>query len=135
MTAGYSGTPLARNLGIKDGFKVLTVRPPDELDTLLDPLPRGARVSNRFSSADLAMLFATKASEVDRSIDRLVAALPVDGSIWICWPKKSSGIVSELQNRDVMLVPPFWRGLVDVKVAAVSHVWSGLKFVLRKELR
>jgi hypothetical protein len=133
--AGYSGTPLARKLGIKDGFKVLTVRAPDELSELLDPLPTGARASNRFRSADMALLFVSKTAEVESVLDRLVAALPVDGAIWICWPKKSSGVASELQSREVTLVAPFARGLVDIKVAAISDVWSGLKFVRRKELR
>jgi hypothetical protein len=133
--AGYSGTPLARKLGIKEGFRVLTVRAPSEIGELLDPLPLGARVSNRFRSADMALLFATKATDVEGALDRLVDALPVDGAIWICWPKKSSGIISELQSRDVMLPAPFSRGLVDIKVAAISDVWSGLKFVRRKELR
>lgn len=132
---GYSGTPLAKKLGIKDGFKVLTVRAPTDFSDWLSRLPAGVKVSNRIRSAELALVFATTAGEIDRVIDRVLAALPRDGAVWICWPKKSSGIVSELQSREVMLPGPFERGLVDVKVAAVSDVWSGLKFVPRKELR
>jgi hypothetical protein len=133
--SGYSGTPLARKLGIKDGFRVLVVRAPDELSDLLDPLPSGAKLSNRFRTADMALLFATKASDVDRALDSVVSALPVDCQIWICWPKRASGIASELQNREVLLTEPFARGLVDIKVAAISDVWSGLKFVRRTDLR
>jgi hypothetical protein len=132
---GYSGTPLARRLGIKEGFKVLTVRAPQDLAGALEPLPPDARLGSRFRSADMAVLFATKAADVDKVLDWLVAALPPDGAIWICWPKKSSGIASELQSRDVMLVAPFARGLVDSKVAAISDVWSGHTFVRRRELR
>lgn len=135
MTAGYSGTPLARKLGIKERFRVLTVHPPGDLAELLAPLPDGVKVSNRIRTADVALLFAHTVSDVEETIDRVIAALPKDGAVWVCWPKKASGIVSELQSREVLLPPLFSRGFVDIKVAAVSETWSGLKFVLRTELR
>jgi len=135
MTAGYSGTPLSKKLGIGVGYKILTVRAPKELPDLLAPLPGGSAISNRFRSADVALFFARTAAEIDTKLDRVARALPAHGAVWICWPKKASGIVSELQTRDVLLPPLFERGFVDVKIAAISETWSGMKFVLRKENR
>ncbi|MCL1595349.1 MAG: DUF3052 domain-containing protein [Actinomycetia bacterium] len=135
MTAGYSGTPLSRKLGIKNGFKVLTAGAPGDLSDLLAPLPDGVRVSSRFRTADVALLFARTSNDIEGAIDRVIAALPVEGAVWVCWPKKASGITSELQSRDVLLPPLFAKGFVDVKIAAISETWSGLKFVLRKEHR
>jgi len=133
--AGYSGTPLAKKLGIKPGYRILTVRAPEELANLLAPLPAGSTISNRFRSADVALVFARAATEVDAVLDRVADTLPVEAAVWVCWPKKASGIASELQARDVLLPPLFERGYVDVKIAAISDIWSGMKFVLRKENR
>jgi len=135
MTAGYSGTPLAKKLGIGVGYKILTVRAPKDLPDLLSPLPEGSTIGNRFRSADMALVFAQTAAEVDAVLDRVADALPVAAAIWVCWPKKASGVVSELQTRDVLLPLLFERGFVDVKIAAISDIWSGMKFVLRKENR
>jgi hypothetical protein len=135
MTAGYSGTPLAGKLGIKDGMRVRTFGAPDGFSTWLDPLPTGVVVSSRIRSADLGVVFVTTVSAMVRAVDVVLPILPNDGAIWVCWPKKASGVVSELQRRETMVPELFARGLVDVKVAAISDVWSGLKFVTRVELR
>lgn len=132
---GYSGTPLARKLGIKDGFRVLTIGAPDGFEEWLGTLPDDISVGSRFRSADIVLVFANTVPEMERGVTRGMRAIPADGTIWLCWPKKASGIVSDLQSRDVMMGYMFPLGLVDVKVAAISDVWSGLKFVTRKELR
>jgi hypothetical protein len=133
--AGYSGTPLPRKLGIKDGFTVLTIGAPDELEEWLDPLPDDVRIGQRIRRADIVLVFAVTVPQMERGVERGMRAIPSDGSIWLCWPKKASGMESDLQSREVMMGHMFPLGLVDVKVAAISDVWSGLKFVIRKELR
>lgn len=133
--AGYSGTPLAKKLGIVPGSKVLTVRAPLELEQLLDPIPSGVRISPRFRTADVVLVFAVTTNDLDRGVARARSAIEPDGTIWLCWPKRASGVASDLQTRDTVMDYMFPLGLVDVKVAAISGTWSGLKFVVRKELR
>jgi hypothetical protein len=133
--AGYSGTPISKKLGIKEGFRVLAIGAPDGLDEWLQPLPGGARIGSRFRRADVVLVFATTVPQMRHGVERAMRVIPSDGTIWLCWPKKASGIESDLQSRDIMMGYMFPLGLVDVKVAAVSDVWSGLKFVIRKELR
>jgi hypothetical protein len=133
--AGYSGTPLAKKLGIADGFKVLVISAPADLGEWLQPLPEGARIGSRFRTADTVLVFATTVTQMERGVERAMSALPKDGAIWLCWPKKASGIKSDLQSRDIVMGHMLPLGLVDVKVAAISEVWSGLRFVIRKELR
>lgn len=135
MTAGYSGTPLAAKLGIKPGSTVLVVNAPADFAALLDPMPEGVRLGNRYRSADVCVVFAMTVKEMSSGIARASKAIPQDGAIWLCWPKRASGIASPLQTREVVMEHMLPLGLVDVKVAAVSEVWSGLKFVIRKELR
>jgi hypothetical protein len=135
MTVGYSGTSLAKKLGIKEGHTTLVVNAPDDLDAWLVPLPSDARLGSRYLNADVALVFAVTEAEMRRGVDRAMKAIPRDGTIWLCWPKKASGIPSPLQSRDTMMEFMFPLGLVDVKVAAVSETWSGLKFVIRKKLR
>ncbi|MCL1600093.1 MAG: DUF3052 domain-containing protein [Actinomycetia bacterium] len=133
--AGYSGTPLAKKLGITDGFKVLAISGPADLDEWLEPLPEGVRIGSRFRTADIVLVFATTAAQMQSGVERALSALPKEGAMWLCWPKKASGIESELQSRDIVMDHMLPLGLVDVKVAAISDVWSGLRFVIRKELR
>jgi len=133
--AGYSGTALAAKLGIKDDFLVAALHAPGALPELLDPLPTGAKLSSRLTaSTDLVIAFFTKRAQLEREIPRLRAAVFPDRSLWLSWPKKASGLATDITEnviREVVL--PI--GLVDVKVCAIDEAWSGLKCVIRKELR
>jgi hypothetical protein len=132
---GYSGTPLAKKLGIKEGSLVLLIDAPKEYAQLLAPMPAGVRfISKRNRSVDIAHLFVLRRSDLGRHLGQLRKALDVRASIWVSWPKKAANVptdVTEGTIREVAL--PL--GFVDIKVCAVSDVWSGLKLVLRKELR
>jgi hypothetical protein len=132
---GYSGTRLARKLEIKDGSTTLIINAPAGLTDWLDPLPKGVRIGSRYRKAEIVLVFATTIAEMRRGVERAMRAIPRDGTIWLCWPKKASGVKSDLQSRDIMMGYMFPLGLVDVKIAAISEAWSGLKFVIRKELR
>jgi hypothetical protein len=114
---------------------VLALGAPDGLDQWLQPLPDGVRIGSRFRSADLVLVSSTTAHDMRLGVERAMRVIPSDGTIWLCWPKKASGMESDLQSREIMMGYMLPLGLVDVKVAAVSDVWSGLKFVIRKELR
>jgi len=133
--AGYSGTPLAKKLGIKAKARVLTKNAPDDYLGWLSPLPDGVSVSARVKgSVDIVHLFATKRSDLDRQLGDLMERIAPDGMIWVSWPKKAARVATDITEdtvRDVAL--PL--GLVDIKVCAVSEIWSGLKLVIRKELR
>lgn len=135
VSVGYSGTPLAKKLGITQGSRVLTIGAPPELESWLEPLPADVTISARIRSADVALVFAITEADMRQRVPRAVNALPVVGAIWLCWPKKASGIASPLQHRDTVMGYMSTLGLVDVKVAAVSEVWSGLKWVIRRDLR
>jgi len=129
--AGYSGTPLARKLGIKPGARVALVRAPDGFEDALDPLPDGVRVRTQArSSQDVVLFFATRLSELERRFNGLARAVSPSGGLWIAWPKRTSNVATDLREsvvRDVGLS----HGLVDNKVCAVDDVWSGLRFVYR----
>ena len=128
-SVGYSGTPLVQKLGIKPGSHIQFVAAPAQLPALLGPLPDGAAVSTR-SKLDFALMFATKLSELMRSFPKLRDRLEANGMLWVSWPKKASGVPTDLTEnvvRDFGLAA----GLVDVKVCAIDDTWSGLKFVRR----
>lgn len=133
--AGYSGTPLARKLGIAAASRVLLVGAPDELAGWLAPLPAGVVFEARPGPGiDLAHVFVTRREELAAQLAALRGTLRPDAALWISWPKKASKLpttVTEDTIRELAL--PL--GFVDVKVCAVSEVWSGLKLVVRKELR
>ncbi len=135
MTAGYSGTPLAKKLGIKEGHRVVLEGAPAGFEGLLAPLPAGVTVRRRAGGvADVLMYFTTEAGRLAANIERLGAAIEVDGAIWIAWPKRASKVPTDMTEnvvRDVAL--PL--GLVDNKVAALDETWSGLRIVWRRELR
>ena len=132
---GYSGTPLAKKLGIKAGSRVFIAGAPDGYLELLEPLPDGVAFTRRVSAAvDIAQVFTAKRSDLVRHLDSLRKVLKPEAAIWVSWPKKASGVATEVTEqtiRDVAL--PI--GLVDIKVCAVTDVWSGLKLVVRKDLR
>jgi hypothetical protein len=144
--AGYSGTPLPRKLGIKDGFRVAVLGAPEGFGPELDPLPDGVRLLRRLppraagpgadpgSDVDLAVLFVTRRTDLARRFPLVGARLPPAGALWVAWPKRASGVATDL-TEDVLREVCLPLGWVDTKVCAVTEVWSGLKFVLRKENR
>ena len=128
--AGYSGTPLAKKLGIKEGFNVLLVNAPSTLDSELE-LPANVTVNARTRKPiDLVLLFVTTQRELERTFSNYAKKLRPAGMLWISWPKKSSGVASDLTDNVVRQLG-LAKGMVDVKVCAVDEVWSGLKFVYR----
>ena len=131
MTAGYSGTPLTKKLGIKEGFRVALVGAPDGFRAELIDLPPGVTfVTSLAAQLDFIMFFVKSQSEMTRSFPRLAAKLKPAGMLWIAWPKKSSGVATALSDNSVRQIG-LDAGLVDVKVCAVNEIWSGLKFVIR----
>ncbi len=133
--AGYSGTPLAQKLGIKPGSQVLVIGAPEGYLSLLDPLPEGVRFVKRLAeSTDIVHLFTTRREELHELLTNYRSKLKPTGVIWVSWPKKAAKVPTDIAEDTVREVAlPL--GFVDVKVCAVSEVWSGLKLVIRKELR
>ena len=141
MAAGYSGTPLAKKLGIKDGHDVAVLHEPAEFRGLLEGLPEGVQFvehpasrSGGADSPDVSVAFFIERADLERDLDALAQAAFPDRTIWLAWPKKTSGVETDLTGdvvREVVLATK----LVDVKVCAISEVWSGLKVVWRKEHR
>jgi hypothetical protein len=133
--AGYSGTPLAKKLGIKEASRVRTRNAPENYINLITPYPDSAIISQRIQKdIDLYHFFTKSRSELSDLLPKIMASIRQNGMIWVSWPKKTSGVTTDVTEgviRDVAL--PL--GLVDVKVCAVDETWSGLKLVIRKELR
>jgi hypothetical protein len=134
-TAGYSGTPLPKKLGFKPGMAAAILGAPDGFDATLGELPDGVKVATRLGGhKDLVIVFLTERAELARRVDALKRAIAPDGTVWVAWPKKASKMPTDITEdvvRDVVLPT----GLVDVKVAAIDATWSGLKLVIRRELR
>jgi hypothetical protein len=134
-TAGYSGTPLARKLGIKAGMTVLLAGEPDDYRNLLAPLPEGVRfVRQAGPKVDLAHLFATRREDLESRLAALRSALGPQAVVWVSWPKKAAKVETTI-TEDAIRELALPLGFVDVKVCAVDAVWSGLKLVVRKALR
>ena len=129
-SAGYSGTPLPQKLGLKSGMRVLALDAPANLDELLSGAPADLVRMNRIASFDCALAFATTESALKSMFAKLAPKMTDAGMIWIGWPKKSSGLATEL-TEDVVRRIGLAAGLVDVKVCAIDATWSGLKFVRR----
>ena len=130
--AGYSGTPLPRKLGIKPGARVGLIRPPDDLAETLGELPDGA-VAGPFGPGrpfDVVLCFCRTSKELARDLPRLPARLDPAGGLWIAWPKRSSGVATDLGEAEVR-ARGLATGLVDNKVCAIDDTWSGLRFVVR----
>ncbi len=131
MTTGYSGTPLAKKLGIKEGFRVALVGAPKGFRSELEGLPKKVEfVTSVETSLDLIVLFVKSRSELLGNFSRLATQLAPAGMLWIAWPKKASGVATDLSD-GVVRETGLDAGLVDTKVCAVNEVWSGLKFVIR----
>lgn len=133
MPAGYSGTPLAKKLGIKPGHTVALVRAPDRFEHTLEGLPddvqlkRDPRTKGPF---DTIILFTTKAPDLDKRWPTLASRLATAGALWVAWPKKTSGVTTDLSG-DTVRAFGLDQGLVDTKVCAIDDTWSALRFVRR----
>lgn len=127
---GYSGTPLDKKLGIKENFRVAVVRiPPAVRNELGDALTRCSLLTLRSDNLDFIFLFAKSLVALEAELQQAASALAPAGMLWIAWPKKSSGVATDL-TEDVVRRRGLDAGLVDIKVCAVTEVWSGLKFVI-----
>lgn len=132
---GYSGTPLTQKLGIKEGSRLLLVGAPDQYLALLDPLPAGVHFETQLSEAtDIVQVFSVRRDELQQLLASYRAKLKPAGMIWVSWPKKSARVPTDI-TEDTIREVALPMGYVDVKVCAVNEVWSGLKLVIRKELR
>ena len=126
---GYSGTPLVDKLGIKPGARLQLVSEPKDFAGLLGGLPEGTRVASR-GTLDFAMLFVQSQTDLRKRFARLRDRLESNGMLWVAWPKKTSGVETDL-TEGIVREFGLESGLVDVKVCAVDDTWSGLKFVRR----
>lgn len=130
--AGYSGTPLVKKLGIKDGMTVALVGAPDDFEKLLKGLPKDVKlVRGGTATVDLILWWPASAKDLASRAKKIEQRITLGGGLWGAWAKKSSGVKTDLTEntfRDVLL--PI--GLVDYKVCAISETWSGLKFARRK---
>ena len=133
MAAGYSGTPLAKKLGIKEGSTVILLNAPTDLE--LDGMPDGVSVRTvaRGTSA-VVVTFHEWRADLEKRVPQLLKALAVDGGLWIAWPKKASGVATDM-TEDVVREVCLPLGLVDNKVCAITDIWSGLRVVWRREHR
>lgn len=136
MTTGYSGTPLAKKLGIKEGMTVLIVNAPDDYDEILEPLPEGVEIARDILSGpvDVLHLFTNTRDGLFSGLADARAKIIQNGSIWVSWYKKAAKLPTEI-TEDTIREAALPLGLVDVKVCAVDDKWSGLKLVIRKENR
>ena len=135
MTAGYSGTPLAKKLGIREGDRVALLNAPEGMRDALEPLPDRVRVTTSArGTLDVIVSFHDRRADLERRIPTLLKALDVDGGIWMAWPKKASGVPTDL-TEDVQREIWLPLGLVDTKVCAIDATWSGLRLCWRRELR
>ena len=129
--AGYSETPLPKKLGLKDGFRIAFVNSPKGFITQLGTLPVNVRVLTRpVEPIDFILLFADDEKSLAKRFQPLAKKLSRQGMIWIAWPKKSSGVPTDLSFECVQRIG-LLSGLVDVKICAINEIWSGLKFVYR----
>ena len=130
-SAGYSGTPLPKKLGIREGSRVAVVSAPDGFARVLEPLPTGVELrTGARGRCDVVVFFVTRRAELARRFPGFVRALEPDGGLWVAWPKKTSGVATDLVF-DMVQEIGLDAGLVDNKVCAIDATWSGLRFVRR----
>lgn len=129
--AGYSGSPLPKKLGLKEGSRIALVNAPKDFERELGELPSNAEIVTRVTKPlDIVLLFVLNERALLRDFDKLAKKLASNGMIWVAWPKKSSGVATDLSFERVQRIG-LDAGLVDVKICAIDEVWSGLKFVYR----
>jgi hypothetical protein len=127
--AGYSGTPLPKKLGIKEQYRVVLLDLPGDVKAELKRALTSCSVA-KSGPVDFAMIFVRSASQLKQQFPQLAKQLAPAGILWVSWPKKASGVATDLNENEVRRIG-LEAGLVDVKVCAVNEVWSGLKFVIR----
>jgi len=134
-SAGYSGTPLVKKLGIQSGMTVQVIDAPRPYERIVEHLPADLRfVARTTAGTQLVHLFSSDAAKLEKTLTTLRARLPADAVVWVSWPKKTSGVASDVDENVVRRIAlPI--GYVDVKVCAVDAIWSGLKLVVGKALR
>lgn len=129
--AGYSATPLPKKLGIKEGHRVALVSAPDLVGELLGDMPPGVTLLRQARAPlDVILLFVTERRVLARRLPEMAERLNRSGGLWICWPKRASGVVTDV-TEDVVRDTALALGLVDNKVCAVDETWSGLRIVYR----
>jgi hypothetical protein len=133
--AGYSGTPLVRKLGIRPHERIVTLQAPKNYALLLGELPEGAGFTTRANAgAAFVHLFVTRRIDLERRLAALRTKLADTGVLWVSWPKKASGVLTDV-TEDTIRAVALPLGFVDVKVCAVDETWSGLKLMIRRENR
>jgi len=133
--AGYSGTPLPKKLGIKQGSRFATKHAPDGFVDTLGELPPDATWRRQVRPGlDVVLAFHTRREALLREWPKLTAAVAPNGTVWIAWPKRASGVATDI-TEDVLRLELLPTGWVDNKVCAIDETWSGLRFALRRELR
>ncbi|WP_299897243.1 DUF3052 domain-containing protein [uncultured Aquimarina sp.] len=132
MSVGYSGTPLAKKLGIKAGTSVLLYNAPDHYWKLFSDIPNNLHIQKKVVQEELDFIhvFCKTQKELEGIIPKYKVGLKKTGMLWVSWPKGTSTIVTDLK-RDMIRIYVLQQGLVDIKVAAIDNDWSGLKFVYR----
>lgn len=132
---GYSGRPLAAKLGLKPGMTMKAVHAPKDYRAILAPLPDGVRIAGRMrAKADIVHHFAKQKDELAKSLASYRGSLDPATPLWVSWPKKSSGVATDI-TEDTIRALALPLGFVDIKVCAVTDVWSGLKLVVRRDRR
>jgi hypothetical protein len=133
--AGYSGTPLVQKLGIRAGGKIFVANAPANYRDLLEPRPEGvALLATLSASVDIAHLFVLSRADLAAHLRKCKAKLRDDAAVWVSWPKKASKVPTDI-TEDTIRAVALPMGFVDIKVCAVDDIWSGLKLVIRRELR
>jgi hypothetical protein len=133
--AGYSGTPLAKKLGVQAGSRLVVIGAPLDYPALLEPLPDGVQFGDSVTQAtDIVHAFCTRKSELQAWLKAWRGLIRPDAMVWVSWPKKSANVPTDI-TEDTIRAVALPLGFVDVKVCAVTEVWSGLKLVIRKTLR
>jgi hypothetical protein len=135
LPAGYSGTPLAKKLGFKPQMQACLLGAPAGYRKLLSPLPEGVKFATQAGkTTDLVQIFTSSRAELARALQGLRKGLKPDAAVWVSWPKKASKLPTDI-TEDTIRAVALPLGFVDIKVCAVDETWSGLKLVVRKELR
>ena len=133
--AGYSGTPLPQKLGIKPGLTVVSINAPPNYRQLLGTIPDGVAFSDRVQpDSSFVHVFVKKRSELAKRLSLLREEIPDTGTVWVSWPKRSSGVPTDV-TEDAIRAVALPLGFVDIKVCAVDEIWSGLKLVVRRNQR